>query len=117
VVTDRADPKELQEQPHTTGHRGDTADRLGGAGRHVVERLARDQREPCHPLVPGKAFSEQELGTAPVVDHERDLAQVEPAEELPEQAGHPELGEIGVRPHWYAVTAERQRGQHAAVPR
>jgi hypothetical protein len=110
----RAEAQQLGEEREAAGHaRGEGEEAAGNARRVVVERLARDEHHPRHPL--GAAVGDEDLRAAPVVLHERDVVQVELLQELPDQHREPSQRQVRVRPHGTEMRAQRQVREHAAV--
>ena len=88
---------------------------LSGLKRFDVTTMQAEGERP-DPLVPRKPFGEQELPTAPVIEHEDDLVERRRIEELTEDRSHPVLAEVGARPHRPAMSTHRQRRHDDSVP-
>ena len=82
------------------------------AGRVVVESLAGGDDEPGD--ASRAAVGDKALCAAPVVEHQRGIAQFKPFENFVHQPGDAEDRQIGARVHRPAVAAERKGGDYAA---
>jgi len=106
--------KRHQRRGHAAGKPRDVGKGSGGAlRRHVVERLTRADSQPRDSVT--AAAADQELRPAPVVHHERHLAQVEALDELAQDLDDAAHRQVSARAHRLAVGAEGQGRQHAAV--
>src|SRR5215216_3650234 len=83
--------------------------------RVVVEGLARDEHESSDPL--RASLGDEQLRPAPVVAHERHVAEVQALQELGHQPDHRAKREVGVGAHRPAMPTERQGRQDASVVR
>jgi hypothetical protein len=113
-------------QPRANGRRLRARRRVQAAGqlRHqphgapreprrvVVERLTGGEHQACDALGP---LTGQDLREPHVALHERHVAQVEPLEELRDQAGVTAQGQVRIGMHGVAMRAQGQGRDHAAV--
>ena len=81
---------------------------------HVVERLARAQREARDALV--VAAADEQLRAAPVIHHERDSLSSSASRNSPSSSAIPAHRQVGVGAHRVAVATQRQRRRYATAP-
>jgi hypothetical protein len=107
----RREPQELCGQVQAARQApGQARDLARQPRREVVEGLARREHEPVDQV---GALDRGHLRATPVVGHEGHVAELEPLDQLGDQAGLPHQRQVGTGGHGRAVGAEGQ-GRHDA---
>jgi hypothetical protein len=78
----------------------------------VVGGFARGEYQTCHALVP--ALRDQQLRAAPIVEDERHTLELEPLQELDQEANLASQREVGIRIHRSTVGTHRHGRTDAA---